>query len=167
MKTRIPTGSATVTLPTDTEILITRTFGAPPDLVFEVWTTPRHVERWWGSADAPVVLCEIDLRVGGAWRYVVRDQSGAELGWRGTYLEVEAPRRLVATELFEAHPEGEAVNTATFEVGPDGTTVLTVLVRHSSRENRDGHVNSGMEPGMQRTFDRLDELATGLVEARP
>jgi uncharacterized protein YndB with AHSA1/START domain len=150
-------GSATVTLPSDREIRIERTFDAPPAVVFEAWTNPDYVRRWWSTDDAPVVVCDIDLRVGGGWRYVTRTADGLEMGWHGTYREVEAPGRLVATEVFEGYPEGEAVNTMTL-TEHEGTTKMTVVVLHSSRDNRDGHVNSGMEGGMQLALDRLEDL---------
>ena len=150
-------GSATVTLPSDTEILITRSFEAPQSLVWEAMTTPRHLLRWWGPAWCPLVTCDIDLRPGGRWRYVARGGDGVELAWSGEYLEIERERRIVRTEVFEPHPEAGALNTMTLtEV--DGVTTLQSLVVHSTREHRDGHVHSGMEVGMQQTFDRLDDL---------
>lgn len=150
-------GSATVTLPSDTEILITRSFEAPRWLVWDAMTTPRHLLRWWGPHWSPLVSCEIDLRIGGTWRYVSRDADGAEFAWHGTYHDIVAPKRIQSTEVFEGFPDAEALNTMTL-LEKDGVTTLQTLVRHSSRENRDGHVNSGMEAGMQQTFDRLDDL---------
>jgi len=150
-------GSATVTTPSDREIRITRIFDAPAQVVFDVWTTPAYVRRWWSGDRAPLVVCEIDLRVGGAWRYVTRDAQGVELAWSGVYQEIEAPHRLVATEMFEAHPDAVAQNTWTLEER-DGTTMLTVDVLHASQDNRDGHLNSGMEPGMQLALDRFETL---------
>jgi len=150
-------GSATVTLPSDTEILITRVFDAPADLVFEAWTTPAHVRRWWGFESMPLDICDIDLRVDGDWRYVTHDPDGNELGWHGTYREIDAPGRLVSTEVFEGFPDAESVNTLTL-TERDGTTVLEVTVRHTGQEHRDGHIASGMEAGMQHTFDRLEDL---------
>ena len=150
-------GSAIVTLPSDLEIRITRVFDAPAALVFEVWTAPKHVRRWWGREEAPVVVCDIDLRVGGTWRYVTRAADGAELGWHGTYQEITAPNRLVSTEVFEGYPDAEALNTLTLEEH-DGQTMLTALVLHRSKENRDGHINSGMEAGMQPTLDRVEDI---------
>ncbi len=157
MNTMTRHGGATVTTPSDREILITRTFDAPAARVFDAWTTPEHVRQWWGSDDAPMVECDIDLRVGGAWRYVTRGTDGTEFAWHGTYREVERPGRLVSTEVFEGFPDAEAVNTATL-TEDDGTTTLTVTVLHSSKENRDGHLNSGMEAGMQVVLDRLEDL---------
>lgn len=158
-------GSAVVTLPTDTQIQITRVFDAPAAIVFEAWTTPALVRRWWGSDDAPLTVCDIDLRVGGDWRYVMT-MNGAELGWHGTYREIDEPDRLVSSEVFEGFPDGEAVNTLTLtEVR--ATTTLTVLVQHRTKENRDGHIASGMEAGMQRTLDRLETLTNGLAAREP
>ncbi|MEY2437471.1 MAG: hypothetical protein QOF97_2307 [Acidimicrobiaceae bacterium] len=159
--TRARHGSAVVTLPSDREILITRVFDAPAALVFKAWTTPELVRRWWGWESSPLVVCDIDLRPGGAWRYVTRDADGTELGWRGTYLEIEAPHRLVSTEVFEGHPEGEAQSTLTL-TERDGTTSFSVTVLHASKENRDGHVASGMERGLQHSLDRVEDLLAEL-----
>ena len=151
-------GSATVTTPSDLEILITRSFDAPARLVFEAWTRPEHVRRWWPLDETQSMsVCDIDLRVGGGWRYVTRAPDGTEHGWHGTYLEIERPWRLVSTEVYEGYPDGEARDTLTL-TERDGTTVMAVTVLHSSRENRDGHLSSGMEPGMQHTLDRFEDL---------
>ena len=154
-------GSATVELPSDTDILITRSFEAPRTLVWDLLTTPRHLLRWWGPGYCPLVACEVDLRPGGAWRYVCRmvggEADGEELAWHGEYRSVEAPTRIVSTEVFEGYPDAESLNTMTLSE-QDGITTLQTLVRHSSKANRDGHVDSGMEGGMQQTFDRLDDL---------
>ena len=119
MNTRF--GSATVSLPSDLEIVIQRVFDAPAAVVFEVWTSPEYVRRWWSGEDAQLVVCDIDLRVGGSWRYVTRDGDGIELGWHGTYRAIEPPRRLVSTEVFEDYPEGEALDTLARQLrDPDG-----------------------------------------------
>lgn len=103
------------------------------------------------------MICDIDLRVGGNWRYVTRDGDGTELGWHGTYREIESPGRLVSTEVFEGYPDGEAINTMLLtEV--DGVTTMSVTVLHTSTQNRDGHIDSGMEGGMQVTLNRLQDL---------
>lgn len=150
-------GSAVVTLPSDTEILITRRFDAPRELVWEAMTRPEHVLRWWGPEWCPLIKADIDLRVGGAWRYVARMDDGSELAWRGVYREIDPPNSMTSTEVFEGFPDAESVNTVTLtEEG--GVTTLTTLVRHSSKEHRDGHIESGMEGGMQETFNRLDQL---------
>jgi len=150
-------GSAVVTLPSDREILITRTFDAPAALVFKAWTTPDLVRRWWGFESSPLVVCDIDLRPGGGWRYVTREPDGTELGWHGTYIEVDGPHRLVSTEVFEGFPDAAAQNTLVLSE-TDGITVLTVTVEHTSMEHRDGHIGSGMEPGMQHSLDRIEDL---------
>ena len=151
------TGSAIVTLPSDREILITRVFDAPPAKVYRAWTEPQFVRRWWGRADAPLVVCDIDLRPGGEWRYVTRSTDGVELGWHGTYLDVAAPNRLVSTEVFEGYPDAQSENTLTL-IAEGDTTVLTVRVLHATKANRDGHVDSGMEGGLQRSLDEVDEI---------
>jgi uncharacterized protein YndB with AHSA1/START domain len=162
--TRSRHGSAVVTLPSDREILITRVFDAPAVLVFRAWTTPELVRRWWGYESSPLVVCDIDLRPGGAWRYVTREADGTERGWHGTHLEIEAPHRLVSTEVFEGYPDAEAQNTLTL-TERDGTTVLTVTVLHRSKENRDGHVASGMEDGLQHSLNRVEDLLVELQGA--
>ena len=149
-------GTATVTTPSDTEILITRVFDAPRHLVFEAMTRPEHVRRWWGPRGTNLSSCEIDFRVGGSWRYVM-EVGGTELAWHGEYREIDAPERIVSTEVYEGFPDAESVNTVTL-TEEDGKTTLTTTVLHTSRENRDGHLESGMEGGMQETFDRLEEL---------
>lgn len=154
-------GSAAVTLPSDTEILITRSFEAPRLIVWEALTTPRHLLRWWGPDWCPLVSCEIDLRPTGTWRYVSRDLDGNELAWHGTYREIATNERIVTTETFEGFPDATSVNTMTLD-DEDGITILRTLVAHSCREHRDGHVASGMEAGMQVTFDRLENLLEAL-----
>jgi uncharacterized protein (TIGR03086 family) len=149
-------GSAVVTLPSDTEILITRAFDAPKALVWEAVTRPEHVLRWWGPEWSPLESCEIDLRVGGTWRYVSR-LDGNELAWSGEYRQIDPPDSITSTECFEGYPDAVSLNTMTL-TEEAGVTTLQTLVRHSSKEHRDGHLNSGMEGGMQQTFDRLDTL---------
>jgi uncharacterized protein YndB with AHSA1/START domain len=149
-------GSAIVTLPSDTEILITRVFDAPAELIFKAWTTPELVKRWWGFETSEWLVCDIDLRVGGAWRWVVRERD-MEVGFHGEYLEIAGPHRLVATEVYEGFPDGSAVNAMTFDE-VDGVTTMTTLVRHSCQEHRDAHIASGMEGGMQISMDRLEDL---------
>ena len=149
--------SAVVTLPSDSEILITRSFDAPRSLVWDCLTTPRHLLRWWGPTWCPLVACEIDLRAGGTWRYRSLNADGTEFAWHGTYRDIVVDERIVSTEVFEGFPEAESLNTMTLtEV--DGVTTLQSLVTHRSRQNRDGHIHSGMEGGMQETMDRLDAL---------
>ncbi|HKF14376.1 MAG TPA: SRPBCC family protein [Gaiellaceae bacterium] len=154
-------GTATVELPTDEQILITREFDAPKELVFKAFTTPELVRRWWHAERGEMSVAEIDLRVGGRWRYVMIADGGVEVGFHGEYREVVPNERLVSTEIFEGYPDEVAVNTATFEE-VDGRTKLTILVEHSSKEARDAHINSGMEAGMQDAFDLLEQAAVSL-----
>lgn len=156
-------GSATVTIVSDTEFRISRKFDAPASLIFSAWTTPRHVRRWWCFDGVPMTVCDIDLRVGGDWRYVIRDADGRQSGWHGTYLEIEAPYRLVSTEVFEGYPHGESVNTMTLDE-VDGVTTMNTLVTHSSKANRDGHLESGMESGMQVVMNQIEDLLPELDE---
>jgi uncharacterized protein YndB with AHSA1/START domain len=155
-------GTATVTLPTETQILITREFDAPKHLVWRAWTTPELIRRWWAGKRGEVTLVEVDLRVGGRWRYVMTASGGFEVGFHGEYRELEPESRMVSTEIYEGFPDAAALNTATF-VERDGRTTLTVLVEHSCQEHRDGHINSGMEGGMQESFDALEEVAVSLA----
>ena len=150
-------GSATVTLPSDLEILITRTFEAPATLVWDAITQPRHLLRWWGPDYCPLVACDVDFRVGGAWRYLCRDMDGNELGWHGTYRDIHHGECIVSTEVFEGFPEAQSLNTMTL-TEDGGVTTLRTMVRHATKEFRDGHVASGMEGGMQLSFNRLDDL---------
>ena len=154
-------GTAVVTLPEDTQILITREFDAPKHLVYRAWTTPELVKRWWGGKRGEVTLVEIDLRVGGRWRYVMVADGGFEVGFHGEYREIMPNERIVSTEVFEGMPDGEAVNTLTL-TERDGRTTLSVLVRHSCKEHRDAHIDSGMEGGMQESMDALEEVAISL-----
>jgi uncharacterized protein YndB with AHSA1/START domain len=155
-------GTATVTLPTDREILITREFDAPRHLVYRAWTTPELVKRWWSGQRGEVISAEIDLRVGGKWRWVMVAHGGFEVAFHGLYREIVPDERIVTTEVFEGMPEGEALNTLTF-TEEDGRTTLTLLVEHSSREHRDAHVSSGMEAGMQESMDALERVAASLA----
>jgi uncharacterized protein YndB with AHSA1/START domain len=152
--------AATVTLPTDEQILITREFDAPKHLVYKAFTTPELVKRWWSAKRGEVTTCEIDLRVGGKWRYVLTG-DGFEVGFHGEYREIVPSERIVSTEIFDGMPEEESVNTATF-TEEDGRTTLTILVQHSSKEFRDGHIDSGMEDGLQDALDLLEEVAASL-----
>jgi uncharacterized protein YndB with AHSA1/START domain len=150
-------GSAVFTLPTDNEILITREFDAPADLVFEAWTTPELVKRWWAGDRGVVTDVQIDLQIGGRWRWVITANGGFEVAFSGEYLEIDRPLRLVRTEVFELVPEAEAVSTTTFDEA-DGVTTLKILGRYPSQEHRDAAVASGMEGGLQTSLDALEEL---------
>jgi uncharacterized protein YndB with AHSA1/START domain len=155
-------GKAVVTLPTDTQILITRDFDAPRHLVYKAWTTPELIKRWWAGDHGEVTSAEVDLRVGGTWRYVMTANEGFEVAFHGEYRDIVTDERIVSTEIFEGMPDAPALSTNTF-VDSGGRTTLTILVQHSSQENRDAHINSGMEGGMQESMDHLEEVALSLL----
>ena len=156
--------NATVTLPNDEQILITREFDAPRHLVYKAWTTPELVRRWWSGHRGEMTVAEIDLRVGGRWRYVMVANGGFEVAFHGEYREIVPDQRIVSTQVYElpgaADAEG-ALNTVTFtEV--DGRTTLTLLVQVPTRELRDEILSSGMEAGMQEQMELLERLAISL-----
>jgi uncharacterized protein YndB with AHSA1/START domain len=153
---------AVVTLPSDTQILITREFDAPRHLVYQAWTSPELIRRWWAGDRGEVTSAEVDLRTGGRWRYVMTANGGFEVAFHGEYQEIVPGERIVCTEVFEGMPDAAAVSTATF-TDRDGRTVLSILVQHQTRENRDAHVNSGMEGGMQESMSHLEEVARSLA----
>jgi len=154
-------GTAVVTLPADTQILIMREFNAPRHLVFRAWTTPDLIKRWWSGDRGEVTAADVDLRVGGTWRYVMTANGGFEVAFHGEYREIVPDQRIVSTEVYEGMPDAEAVTTLTLtEHG--GRTTLTLLVQHASKEDRDMHINSGMEDGMQEAMDHLEQIAVSL-----
>jgi uncharacterized protein YndB with AHSA1/START domain len=164
METVTSSGSATVTLPADDQILITREFAAPKHLVYKAWTTPELVKRWWTARRGEMTTCEIDLRVGGRWRYAMMADAGFEVAFHGEYREIVPNERLVSTEVYEGIPDAEenaALNTLTLDE-VDGRTTLTVLVQHPTKEGRDAHVESGMEAGLQDALDLLEQVAISL-----
>jgi uncharacterized protein YndB with AHSA1/START domain len=156
--------SATVTLPTDEQILITREFDAPRHLVYEAYTTPELLKRWWHANRGEMTAVEIDLRVGGKWRSAMVTPDGLEVAFHGEYLEIVPNERLVSTEVYEGAPqpadgpEQGTVNTATF-AEENGRTKLTVLVQAPSKEVRDAIIESGMEDGLQDALDLLEHVA--------
>lgn len=152
---------AVVTLPSDTQILITREFDARPHLVWRAWTEPDLIRRWWSGDKGEVTSVSGDLRVGGAWRWVMRANPGFEVAFHGEYLEIEPDERLVRTEVFEGAPDAAAVSTLTLAEAA-GQTRMTILVQHSSRQNRDAHLNSGMESGLQSALAQLEQVAAAL-----
>src|SRR6186997_3316920 len=158
-------GTATVTLPADDQILITREFDAPARLVFRAMTTPELVKRWWSGQRGEVTSAEIDLRVGGAWRSVMVTPDGFEVAFHGEYREIVPNERIVSTEVYEGIPDADehpTVNTVTL-VETDGRTALTTLVQCESREQRDAIIDSGMEGGMNEAFDLLEQVAVSLA----
>jgi uncharacterized protein YndB with AHSA1/START domain len=152
---------AEVTLPEDTQILITREFDAPARLVYRAWTTPELVSRWWSGDRGTVTSVDIDLRVGGTWRFVMTANAGFEVAFHGEYREIVPAERIVSTDVFEGMPGAEAVTTITFaEV--DGRTTVRMLVQHATQEHRDAHISSGMEDGLQGSLDLLEKVARSL-----
>jgi len=153
------TGNLKVTASGDREIVMTRVFDAPRNLVFDAYTKPELLKRWLGVFGRwSLPICEVDLRVGGTYRWVWRGADGAEMGVRGVYREVVPPERLVNTEKFdEAWYPGESLNTAVF-VEQGGKTTLTVTTRYESREARDAVLKSPMEGGVAQSYDKLAEL---------
>ena len=148
--------TAVVTLPADTQILITREFDAPRHLVFLAWTTPELIKRWWSGGRGEVTMADVDLRPGGRWRYVLAAGDGTEAAFHGEYLQIVPDERIVSTEVYEGMPDAKAVTTLTLtEMG--GRTRLTMLVQHTSRENRDRHLEYG--DSLQQAMDRLERAA--------
>jgi uncharacterized protein YndB with AHSA1/START domain len=159
-------GTATVTLPTDEQILIAREFDAPRHLVYKAWTTPELIKRWWSGKRGNVTLAEVDLRVGGRWRYVMTASEGFEVAFHGEFREIVENERLVNTEVYEGAPDGlgePPVCVHTFTELPDGRTLLEQLIVCPSRQVRDLIIDSGMEGGMQESMDALEEVAMSLA----
>ena len=154
------TGTLKVTTPSDREVVLTRVFDAPKDLVFTALTTPQLLKRWFGPHGWNLVVCEVDLRVGGAWRYVLEGPDGATMGMSGKYLEIVPGERTVHTEAFDDYPGDSVVTTVLTE--DDGKTTLTGTVLYESKEVRDAVVASGMEHGAAETYDRLAALLPSL-----
>ncbi len=152
-----------LTTPSDREIVMTRVFNAPRRLVWAAWTKPEYLARWFGADGWTVPVCEIDLRPGGTYRYVMRSSDGREVTMRGVYRDVVAPERLVTTEVFEGftevgyRPEDQTVSTAVL-TERDGKTTWTATIVYPSKEIRDGALATPMEEGMNGSFDRLDAI---------
>ena len=160
----LSSGTAQVTLPSDTQILVTREFDAPRHLVFEAITTPELVKRWWHAKRGEVTVSKIDLRVGGAWRSAMVADGFGEVAFHGEYLEIVPNEKIVSTEVYEGAPGGDengTVNTVTL-VETDGRTLMTTLIEAPSKEIRDAIIGSGMEAGMQDAYDLLEEVAVSL-----
>ena len=150
------TGTLKVSLPTEREVVMTRVFDAPRRLVFDALTKPELLRRWFGPRGWSLVVCEADLKVGGAWRWVLRGPDGRDMGMRGVYQEITPPERLVSTESFDDYP-GESLNTLILSE-EDGKTTFTITVRYASQEIRDAVIKSGMEHGAAECYDKLAEM---------
>ena len=163
----VTSGTAVLTLPSDTQILMTREFDAPKHLVYQAYTTPEHVKRWFAGRNGEVTSAEIDLRVGGTWRYVMRvAEAGFEIAFHGEYSELVPNERIVTTEVFEGMPDGtgagvETLNVVTF-TETDGRATLEILTECGTQEIRDMILQTGMEDGMQGSMDALEEVAVSL-----
>jgi uncharacterized protein YndB with AHSA1/START domain len=162
-------GTAVVTLPTETQIVITREFDAPKHLVWRAYTTPELIQRWWSGERGEVTKAEVDLRVGGTWRYVLMANEGFEVGFHGEFREIVPNDRIVTTEVYDTGPGSESVDesmapviTTTFTEA-DGRTTMTQVCDCPSAEVRDMIVESGMEAGMQESMDALERVAISLA----
>jgi uncharacterized protein YndB with AHSA1/START domain len=146
----------TVTTPSDREIVMTRVFDAPRDLVFEAHTSCEHMSHWWGPRKYEIASCEMDFRPGGTWRIVHRGPGGEEYGFRGEFREIVRPERITWTFEWEGMPGHVSVDTLTLEEQDGKTTLMSISV-FDSVEDRNGMLESGMESGAAETYDRLDE----------
>jgi uncharacterized protein YndB with AHSA1/START domain len=152
-----------VSTPDDTSIVIRRQFAAARDRVWQAITEPEHVRRWLGSADFPLTTCQMDVRVGGSYRWVfTRPDSGDTMGVSGRFEDVVRPERLVSIEQFDDFP-GPSVNTLELAEGDVGTTAMTLTVRYADRETRDGWLTSGVTAGLGMGYERLDALLPEIV----
>jgi uncharacterized protein YndB with AHSA1/START domain len=154
-------GTLTVTTPTDREVVLTRVFDAPRHLVFDAFTKPELLKRWFGPHGWSLVICEVDLRVGGGFRFVLRGPDGRDMGMRGVYREIAPPDRSVHMESFDDFPGESQVTTVLTE--QDGKTTLTATVLYASKEVRDAVIQSGMEHGAAESYDKLAELLAGVA----
>ncbi len=150
------TGTLKVTTPSDREIVLTRVFDAPRHLVFDAFTKPELLKRWFGPRGWSLVVCEVDFRVGGGFRFVMRRADGRDMGMRGVYREIVPPERSVHIESFDDYPGESQVTTVLVEQG--GQTTLTATILYPSQEVRDIVVKSGMEHGAAETYDKLAEM---------
>jgi|SRR5271155_4195534 len=151
------TGTLQVTTPSDREVVLTRVFNAPRHLVFEAFSKPELLKRWFGPHGWSLSVCEVDFRVGGAFRFVMRGPDGREMGMRGTYKEIAPPERSVHMESFDDFPGSESQVTSVL-TEKDGKTTLTATVLYPSKEVRDAVIQSGMEHGAAETYDKLAEM---------
>jgi uncharacterized protein YndB with AHSA1/START domain len=153
-------GTLKVTTPTDREIVLTRVFDAPRQMVYDAFTKPELLKRWFGPRGWSLIVCETDFRVGGSWRFVLRGPDGQEMGMRGVYREIVPPERTVHTESFDDFP-GESIVTAVW-VEEGGRTTMTATILYASQEVRDAVINSGMEHGAAESYDKLAEVLASI-----
>src|ERR1700688_1194442 len=150
-------GTLKVTTPSDREVVLTRVFDAPRAMVYDALTKPELLKRWFGPRGWSLVVCEVDLRVGGKWRFVLKGPNGTQMGMFGVYRELQRPERTVHTESFDDYPQSESIVTGLL-VEHDGKTTLTATVLSPSKEVRDAVIKSGMEHGAAETYDKLAEM---------
>ena len=148
-----------ITLPSDTEILMTRNFDAPRALVWEMFTKPEHLKQWWGAGFHQEVVIEMDVRIGGTYRFVGKSPDGTLVPFKGEYREISPPDRIVFTEIFDVDMAREhpSVVTTTFTEA-NGTTTMKCLVRYDSKQTRDIVLQSGMEHGAGASYDKIEEM---------
>jgi uncharacterized protein YndB with AHSA1/START domain len=149
---------ATVTLPGEREIHVERIFAAPRERVFAAYVDPELIPQWWGPRGTETIVEELDARPGGAWRFVSRNADGSEITFRGVFREVTPPQRLAQTFEWDGMPGHVSVDTAVFEDLGDGRTKVVSTTIFHAQEERDGMIDSGMERGMNESYERLDEL---------
>ena len=150
-------GTTTLTTPSDREVITERVFDAPRDRVYAAFTDPELIPQWWGRRRTTTLVDKLDVRPGGAWRFVERNSDGSENGFRGTFREVTPPESLVYTFEWEGMPGHVVVDTVTFE-DLDGRTKVTNTSLFHTTEERDGMLESGMEKGLNESYEQLDEL---------
>jgi uncharacterized protein YndB with AHSA1/START domain len=156
------TGTLKITTPADREIVMTRVFDAPREMVFDAFSKPELLKRWFGPRGWSLVVCEIDFKVGGGFRFVLRGPDGRDMGMRGMYREITAPERSVHMESFDDYP-GESQVTAVF-TEHEGKTTLTATVLYPSKGVRDIVIKSGMEHGAAESYDKLAELLASTAQ---
>jgi uncharacterized protein YndB with AHSA1/START domain len=144
------------------EIRLTRVFEAPRDLVFRAYTGAKHIPQWWGPKSLTTLVDKMDVKAGGLWRFIQRDQHGTEFAFHGVYHAIASPERIVSTFEFEGMPGHVSLETTIFEALPDGKTKLTGSSIFQSVEDRDGMLSAGMEGGAKETWDRFAELLATL-----
>lgn len=158
-KNRFEGDTVLIANPGEPEFTVTRMFNAPARLVWAAWTKPEYMKVWYGNSCSTLEVCEMDVRVGGAWRRVLRMTNGTSIGFHGVYREIEEPRRVVFTEIFEPVPDHPSTVTVTL-TERDGKTYVKVVQLHDSVQSRDMHLASGMEAGMRETLDRLEAFVS-------
>lgn len=161
-KNRFEGDTELIANPGESMFTVTRMFNAPARFVWDAWTKPEYMKRWFGNSCSTLEMCEMDVRPGGAWRRVLRMQDGSLVGFHGVFKELEPPLRVVFTEIFEPFPDHPSIVTVTM-TERDGKTYVRVEQLHQSVESRDAHIASGMERGMRETLDRLEAFVSALA----